>query len=272
MAKSTKQSALYGSKAKAERVDRSLRRRAQMYALMAEHPESAEELAQRVADANKSAPMVDSKFPRAVRKAEAAEFDRKRATVKDAVEDAGTGQTIIKFNKKAIERLIERGEIANEEMRAAAEIETAIHALSCGLRAKGAAYERVDCSRSGSHVMPDHVAYSLDHYGRFAAVWTQRHADYGDPTLEILIDAVVDEMTLSAIHQKHGYRLARVEKALIGGLRDYAARAGFVTSHKAAQWQEEAASVFGAAWLAAGAAHQGPAEYRKAVRRAAVER
>lgn len=42
-----------GSKAKAERVDRSLRRREQMYALMEAHPETAEELLARVSAAEK---------------------------------------------------------------------------------------------------------------------------------------------------------------------------------------------------------------------------
>jgi hypothetical protein len=85
-------------------------------------------------------------------------------------------------------------------------------------------------------------------YQAFAKAWTRRNEDYGDPTLEIIIDAVVDEMHLSAIPRKRGYGEARIERALIGGLRDYAARAGFVTGHKAIQWQAEAAAVFGP-WL-----------------------
>jgi hypothetical protein len=119
---------------------------------------------------------------------------------------------------------------------------------------------------------PSKIARPVANYQAFARAWTRRNEDYGDPTLEIVIDAVVDEMHLSAIPRKRGYGEARIERALIGGLRDYAARAGFVTGHKAIQWQAEAEAVFGATWLAAGAVHQGPAELRKAVRRAAVEK
>lgn len=45
---STRRGSRFGSKAKAERVDRAERRRAKMYRLMEEHPESAEELLERV--------------------------------------------------------------------------------------------------------------------------------------------------------------------------------------------------------------------------------
>jgi hypothetical protein len=56
-------------------------------------------------------PLTPVKPSRLVRKAEASEFDRKRASVKDAVVDVGTGQTILKLRQKAIPKLVDQGKI-----------------------------------------------------------------------------------------------------------------------------------------------------------------
>jgi hypothetical protein len=182
------------------------------------------------------------------------------------------GQTIIKMRPRPIPKLVDEGKIGPEELQAAEDILLAFSALTSGLMSRGINYDRVDNGRGMNAAWPVRVAKAVVRYQDFARLWTRRKEDYCDPTLAILIDAVVDQRWVVTIASDHGYRVKRVESAIIGGLRDYAARAGFVTGHKAQAWQDEAAAVFGAAWLAAGAAHQGPAEYRKAVRRAAVER
>lgn len=217
-------------------------------------------------------PLVSSKPIRAVRKAEAAEFDRKRSKIKDAVEDVGTGQTILKMRPRPIPKLVDEGKLGQTELEAAREIETAFNGLTAGLASRGINYDRVDCGRGDpSAAWLARNARIVARYQAFAKVWTDRNNDYGDPTLAILIDAIIDQRWMRTLANDHGCRVEKVERAIIGGLRDYAARAGFVTGHQAQRWRDEAAAVFGAAWLAAGGAHQGPAEYRKAIRRAAVE-
>jgi hypothetical protein len=58
-------------------------------------------------------PITPVKPSRMVRKAEASEFDRKRASVRDAVVDVGTGQTILKLRQKAIPKLIDQGKLGH---------------------------------------------------------------------------------------------------------------------------------------------------------------
>lgn len=202
---------------------------------------------------------------RAVRKAEADALSQKRSDIRDAVEDTGTGFTILKYRKKPIEILSDKGKISSIELGAADGISRAYYLIVSRLKIGGMTLDRVDCSRPTEEERLKRLkrdAARIELYQGFANIWTKRNKDYGDPTLEIVIDAVIYEMSLNAIWSKHGYRLARIEKALIGGLRDYAARAGFVTGHQASQWMDEAEAVFGP---------QVP-ELRKAVRRAAVEK
>jgi hypothetical protein len=211
---------------------------------------------------------------RAVRKAEIVAEEkihdriRKGDIVRDendrgAPIDPGTGQTVLKLRQKAIPKLVNQGKLGPEELLAAAEILIAFSAIASRLMCRGINYDRVDFGGGGSGLdWPAKIARPVANYQAFAKAWTRRNEDYGDPTLQIVIDAVIDEMHLSAIPRKRGYGEARIERALIGGLRDYAARAGFVTGHKAIQWQAEAEAVFGPA----------EPELSRAIRRAAMER
>lgn len=198
---------------------------------------------------------------RAVRKAETSEFDRKRATIKDAVEDVGTGQTILKMRKRPIPSLVDDGKLDPECMGAAQEIETAYTALTVGLFCRSINYDRVDNGRGGVADWPHRVALAVKRYQEFAKVWTQRNADYGDPTLELLIDAIYEDISIHALRFRYHCRHQKIERAIICGLRDYAARSGLVSGHKAQAWQDEAALVFGPT----------APELKKAMRRAAVE-
>ena len=69
-------------------------------------------------------------------------------------------------------------------------------------------------------------------------------AKRGDKTLAILIDAVVDEWPLYVIEDKHGCRHGIARKAVVRGLRDYAARAGWVDATTRAQWLADAGNTF----------------------------
>lgn len=184
---------------------------------------------------------------RSVRKAETSSFDKKRAAVKDAVEDAGTGQTILKLRQKPIERLIDENKIGPWERDAAAEIETAVHAIASSLMSRGISLDRVDCGKASTGgAWSDRQATAVRNYQRFAEVWSDRAAQYRDKTLQIIISAVIDERSIRLISDDAHCSRLRAERALIWGLRDYAARAGLVPNkHLAADWQGAAEQVFG---------------------------
>jgi hypothetical protein len=209
----------------------------------------------------KPEPDTAGRLMRAVRKAETSEFDRKRATIKDPVVDVGTGQTILKMRKRPIPSLIDDGKLDSECLDAAQEIETAYSALTTGLFRRGINYDRVDNGRGGSADWPYRVALLVKRYQEFARAWTQRNAEYGDPMLELLIDAIYEDVSIHALRFRYRCRHEKIERAIICGLRDYAARAGLVSSHKALIWQAEAALIFGPVLP----------ELRRAARRAAVE-
>lgn len=184
-----------------------------------------------------------ARIQRVVRKTEAAEFDRKRDAIKERVDDVGTGQTIIKLRQAPLPFLIGKHKIASEELQAADEISLAFTALSGALMVKGISFDRVDCSR-GTSDLPLRVAGAVSRYQDWAKVWSQRNASYCDPTLEIVIAAVIDERPIRAIAADMGFRVQKVEKAIINGLRDYAAHIGVVTGHHAQIWRDKAAAEF----------------------------
>lgn len=190
---------------------------------------------------------------RAVRKAERQSGD--------GSELGGTGYTILKLRQPPVGLLVEKGMIGPEEFEAAQEISLAYYAMSSRLSCRGVSYERVDGGRVDHAEWPARTAKAVARYQHFAKVWTARHSAYGDPTLEILIDAVIEERPIRTIALDHGYRVAKIERVIVGGLRDFAARAGAVTHGKAEAWQDAARVIFG----------PGNAVLHEAIRRARVE-
>jgi hypothetical protein len=188
---------------------------------------------------------VAGKLLRAIRKTEAAEMDRKRAQIKDPVSDVGTGFTIIKLQQKPLELLINAHKIGPEEIQAAEEIGLAFYTISSRLACRGISYDRVDGGRGDDIPWPARVAGAVGRYQHFAKVWSDRNKSYGDPTLEIVIAAVVDEQSLRSLAIDKRCARARAERALIGGLRDYAARAGLVSGMQGNRWRDDAERVFG---------------------------
>lgn len=251
-----------GSKAKAERVALSERRRERMYKLIAEHPESAEELEARAKAAKASAPLLAAAPARAIRKAEASEFDKKRATIKDAVEDVGTGHTILKLRQPPIGHLADKKLIAGEEIQAADEIALAFFAIDTRGRLQGMTLDRVDGGRQSNAPWPAVTAKAVANYQRWANYWSDRNARYGDPMLEVVIAAVIDERPVRQIALEIGRRHSTVERGLAAGLRDYAARNGMAAKGTAHKWMTEAEGLFVPARTV----------LLDAVRRAAIER
>jgi hypothetical protein len=123
----------------------------------------------------------------------------------DGREIGGTGATILRFRPAPLVRLIEKQRIGTEEIRAADDITTAFHAQA------GAVSQR---------------------------------AQHGDPTLEILVAAVIDERALYSIEADVGIRHGMAARVVIAALRDYAARAGWTDRNIGEAWIKEAEAIF----------------------------
>lgn len=154
----------------------------------------------------------------------------------------GTGATILRISTVPVARLIERKKIGPIERTAADEICLAFFALSGGLLIKPLSLEKRDRGQ-GPADWPHKTAEAVRRYQAFAGHWSRR-APLGDPTLAILIAAVVDEQPVYSIADDHGYGSKRVEHAIIRGLRDYAARSGWITGRVCQQWKAEAGMTF----------------------------
>lgn len=170
----------------------------------------------------------------------------------------GTGATIIKLARNPIAQLLyeseqrERGvkgakkhvdgeKFGGHELQAAQEIETAFFAISGGLMFKPLLLERIDRARAPD--LSPQVAMKVKRYQAWACHWSML-AKQCDPTLEIVISAVIDQRGLREIAADLGFGHERIRNAVVRGLRDYAARAGWVGPREAAMWKVKAAHSF----------------------------
>lgn len=170
---------------------------------------------------------------RAVRQAE--------RTAGDGGEIGGTGFTILKRSDSPLTRLLNAESIGPEEMRAAEDITTAFHSISGGLLFRSAEMERVDGTRQKHE--PAATVDSVRRYRKWANIWSVR-AKRGDPTLEIVIAAVIDERPFRAIEGDLSLRNGTASKATAAGLRDYAARAGWAQGRASEAWLVHSGAVF----------------------------
>lgn len=159
----------------------------------------------------------------------------------DGHEIGGTGLTILKHQASPLARLADAGRIGAEELRAADEITRVFMATAGALMIRGGSVERVD--RSGSAGEPAWLADAQAHYRAWADIWSVR-AKRGDPSLEIVIAAVIDERPFRAIEVDLRLRHGRAAAATVAALRDYAARAGWTDRHTATAWIDGAAGQF----------------------------
>ena len=170
---------------------------------------------------------------RLVRKAE--------RTAGDGGEIGGTGFTIIKRSDSPLTRMLNDHKIGPEEMRAAEDIETAFHSISGGLLFRSIEMERVDGSRQKNE--PAATVDSIRRYQDWAGIWSVR-AKRGDPTLEIVIAAIIDERPMKIIEADLRLRHGTASKATAAGLRDYAARAGWAVGRASEAWLVNNGAVF----------------------------
>lgn len=212
---------------------------------------SFERRAERIAAQPKAAPTASQR--KTVRKLlrAAAEHDRhierERARLEPdggEVVDRGTGLTQIKLGTPPVGMLIAKKSIGAEERMAADEISLAFTTISMRVAVRGMTFERVDKSISGGGNIQTSTARAVQRYIQWSKHWAARESLYGDPTQSITIAAVIDERPIRTIAYDQGIAPARAERAIIAGLRDYAARAGMVDKRTGAAWMSDASMVF----------------------------
>lgn len=152
-----------------------------------------------------------------------------------------TGYTLLRFIAKPVARLVEEKKIGPAEYMAAQEFFTAFNAITGGLWIKPLSWERRDPGYGGRE--PLSLIEAQERYRGFVDHWSRR-AKTGDRTLEIIVSAVVDERPFHIIEADLGLRHGTARTALIRGLRDYAARAGWVSHPIASQWKMDASLTF----------------------------
>jgi hypothetical protein len=163
----------------------------------------------------------------------------------DGSEIGGTGATILKLSLSPppLARLLDKGRIGAEEVRAADEIAVAFHAQAgAALRIKSPALERRDATYSGHE--PVYVIDAVARYKRWAVYWSARAHRLGDRSLEVVIAAVINERAFHTIEADLAIRHGVAAPVVIAGLRDYAARAGWTDRRTAQTWLEAAETAF----------------------------
>lgn len=132
--------------------------------------------------------------------------------------------------------------IGGEEFMAAQDIELAFMSISGAVMFKPLSLERVDKSNA-SRPLPVSTIKAIERYQAWADHWSAR-AKLHDPTMQIVIRAIVDMHPFSLIEQDlslpwHG----KAKQVTIRGLRDYAARAGWAGTNQH-RWIVEAEKSF----------------------------
>ena len=165
----------------------------------------------------------------------------------DNVQDVGTGFTILKLksrNQPPIRTLVEAKRIGAVELQAASQIELAAVSVHSGGILHAVDLVKVSRGRQTDSPWPAHVAVAVRNYQDWQRHWTREHALTGNPMLECIWSAVIDERPLSVIAQEIGYGRHLTTRGVIAGLRHYAAHAKMIVGIQADRWRLEAQHVF----------------------------
>jgi len=175
-----------------------------------------------------------SRMQREVRKAEAEARESNAG-------DTGTGQTILKLNRHQppLRTLLEAGKIGAIELQAAEQIALAFTAVATRGILSAALLERVDWGQSGRD-WPFHVAVAVRNYQQWSNHWSAEWKRTRNPMAGIIWSAVIDQRPISVIAQEVELSHYFTERAIVCGLRHYAAHAGLVTGNDAREWREKA--------------------------------
>jgi hypothetical protein len=162
------------------------------------------------------------------------------------VHDPGTGFTIIKLQRHQppLATLMDGNEIGATELQAAEQIALAAFSVASGGILRAIDLTKIDRGRSGDSPWPAHVAEAVRNYQSWQRHWTREHHLTGCPMLQCIWSAVVDQRPISVIAQDIGHGRHKTKRAIIAGLRHYAAHAKLVTGAQAAQWLDQAQHVF----------------------------
>jgi hypothetical protein len=179
------------------------------------------------------------RMQREVRKVEA---EAREATAGDP----GTGQTIIRMarHQPPLRTLLEAGKIGPDELAAADQIAQATSAVAMGGILHAVGIERVDFGRQDDQDWPAKLAIAVRNYQDWQRYWTAEWARTRNPMLEVVWSAVVDEQPIVGIANDIGCGRTRTTRAIICGIRHYAAWANMVTGTQRQAWLDAAQHVF----------------------------
>ena len=177
---------------------------------------------------------LPSRMMRAVRLAEA-------EARTEHVNDPGTGFTILRMarNQPPLRSLVESGKIGSLELQAAEEIALATTAIAGRGILSGILFERVDRGRSDLD-WPAHIAVAVRNYQRWQVHWSNEWKRTRNPMLSVIWDAVVDIRPIAQIAADLDVSRHLARRAIVCGLRHYAARAGMITGTQARAWVDDA--------------------------------
>lgn len=164
-----------------------------------------------------------------------------RARIRD-INKIAVDLACIRLKGGPLASLIDRKRIGPAEVMAAQDIDKAFAAITIGIGFKPISLERKD-GGSGQSNWPAATIDAVRRFQVWSSFWSDRKKR-GDKSLPICIAAVIDERSLSGIEDDEGVRNGTAGKVVARMLRDYAARAGWVTGHLAAQWTAEAMKSF----------------------------
>lgn len=145
-------------------------------------------------------------------------------TIADEARIEPTPQTLAKRRRDTLQVLFERRAIGVEELRAALEIRRVFHAV---IAASMARVSRLDEPR-GPRRVPEFIdAAWSGRYKPWANEMSARRKLGGPPILEVVIDAVVDELSCRQIDRARHWREGKAADYIRLGLERYAVRAGW---------------------------------------------
>jgi hypothetical protein len=180
-----------------------------------------------------------SRMQREIRKVEAAAREETGG-------DPGTGQTVIKMQRHQppLRTLLEARKIGPDELAAAEQIALAASSVAMGGILHAAGLERVDHGRQDERDWPHTLAIAVRNYQDWQRHWTAEWVRTRNPMLEVVWSAVVDEQPIAGIAADIGHGHRRTTRAIICGIRHYAAWANMVVGTQRQAWLEAAQHVF----------------------------
>lgn len=139
--------------------------------------------------------------------------------------------------------LVDRGLASGEEIMAADEIDTAVRAVAGATMIKSACLERVDGGRTPPE-WDQRTGVAVTNFKRWANHWSALAKQRSDCMLRCVYSAVIEHRSISALAYDLGLGHHKVAHAVVSGLRDYAARAGWVDRQMAQKWISDADKAF----------------------------